>query len=663
MSIDKVSTIWPGWQIDKQIGEDALGKTYKATCLDANGTHYAVIKLIPVSVTHDRSEESVLDDVTDLANRIEAMQKLSDCESILKVEDYRVLPKDEMGGFDIFVRFETATPVTAAFANSMGSGVAVKMGAAVLSAMEMYEDRGLTLGEVLEENIYITPAGKFKLADFALSSTQADNLYALNLILYKLLNSGTPLSSEFVPPIGASPELSDLLRFGSNPDPAMRFSSIKAYKNALLSVTDAPIDIPISKPKPHPEPKPKKEKKKLSKLKLIIIIAAALVLLGVGIFVTLFIIEKNNPANKILENLRDGEYVQAMEQYSKMDNPSEKLIKNLETRLDEIYTEYKTGDIILSAAQYELTVISSMNINELAKKIADIFVKIENLDNSQTAFNAAIAADDAGEYVTAIINYRLVTEDDENYNTAKERLATAIETYRKNSLNESSNFTAKNDYPSAIELLRSVLEVLVADSAVTERISEYETEYEEQVLKQADKLVEDKKYDDAKALINDALSVLPENKSLTEKITDIDSLRPVAVNMLAQDKTIDSYYAAGEFTDITGAVHKGYVRFIPGLKEDNTSVIIFDIAKKYSVFSCKFTSPSDANTDMVYTIGIYVDGKLIKEITDFSILTGTVEFSCDIKNGQKLEIRATSNIHHDFYTNNHIAMIDAQVEP
>ncbi len=231
MSIEKLSAVWPEWQIAEQIGEGSFGKVYKAVREEHSMTAYAAIKVISIpqsdaEISSLRSEGLDADAsktyfdgiVNDFVNEIKLMESMKGTSNIVSVEDFRVLEKEDKIGYDIFIRMELLTPFNDYIANhTMSEKDIIKLGVDVCSALELCSRKNIIHRDIKPENIFVSSFGDFKVGDFgiakelektsgAMSSKGTFNymapeiaagkkydhtvdIYSLGLVLYKLLNN------------------------------------------------------------------------------------------------------------------------------------------------------------------------------------------------------------------------------------------------------------------------------------------------------------------------------------------------------------------------------------------------------------------------------------------------------------------------------------------
>ncbi len=303
MDVKKINEIWPEWVVEeKPLGRGSFGTVYRAVRSDHHVQSYAAIKVIsipadPSEITSLRAEgmdfqgtKTYLQNIVDnFINEIQMMVSLKGAPHIVGVEDYQVLERTDEIGWDILIRMELLTPLTAYLLNGMPSEkIVLKLGYDLCAALEVCETRNIIHRDIKPENIFLSEFGDFKLGDFGIARRLENltgglsqkgtfhymapevvrgrtydarvDLYSLGLVLYRLLNNnrlpfwdappqamspsarkaalerrlqGEPLP----PPCNASPALARVILRACAFDPQGRFRSAREMKAALMAVT------------------------------------------------------------------------------------------------------------------------------------------------------------------------------------------------------------------------------------------------------------------------------------------------------------------------------------------------------------------------------------------------------------------------------------------
>ena len=258
--------------------------------------------------------------VDGFVNEIKLMHTLKGAPNIVSVEAFKIAEKVDSIGWDIFIRMELLTSFKECInGRALSESEVVKLGVDIATALEICQKENIIHRDIKPANIFADKYGSFKLGDFGIAKElekttgavsskgtfsymapevahgmRYDNtvdIYSLGLVMYSLLNNNRPpfvdphkaevgyndrrnandrrLSGEpLPPPCNASPVLADVILMACSYDPARRFRSATAFKNALKAYMNMPkqTTVPAS-PAPkqnidsttavrRPEPKP-----------------------------------------------------------------------------------------------------------------------------------------------------------------------------------------------------------------------------------------------------------------------------------------------------------------------------------------------------------------------------------------------------------------------
>lgn len=299
MATDMMKTVWPEWQLEeKPLGRGSYGVVYKAVRRDHNVESYAAIKVVSIpshSAEVDSLRSEGLDEnatkayfqgiVDDFVGEIQMMESLKGTQNIVSVEDYKVVPKADAVGWDIYIRMELLTTFNAYICDKkMTEQEVIKLGCDICSALEICNKRNIIHRDIKPENIFVNDFGHFKLGDFGIArklenatgglsqkgtynymapevanSGEYDarvDTYSLGIVLYRLLNGNrvpfleneaqqmSPaerkkaverrLRGEALPaPSEATPEMANLILKACAFRPEDRFSSAAEMHQAL----------------------------------------------------------------------------------------------------------------------------------------------------------------------------------------------------------------------------------------------------------------------------------------------------------------------------------------------------------------------------------------------------------------------------------------------
>lgn len=222
--------LWGAWQADDLIGEGSYGRVYRISREDIGGRYESAVKhiRIPKSDLEVSNAKNVgMDDKSmslyfgDMAgkiiNEIKAMYSLRGIPHIVAYEDHAIFHEGNSLQWDVFIRMELLTPLTAYLEGySLASGDVRRLGVEICAALAACEKKGILHRDIKDGNIFVSEDGAFKLGDFGIARNLAEqtqsitlrgtptylapevfngkaydsrvDIYSLGILLYKLLN-------------------------------------------------------------------------------------------------------------------------------------------------------------------------------------------------------------------------------------------------------------------------------------------------------------------------------------------------------------------------------------------------------------------------------------------------------------------------------------------
>ncbi len=555
-------------------------------------------------------------------------------------------------------------------------------------------------------------------------------------------------------PLNASDALSNVILTACAFNPEDRFSNASALKMALTNVQNGTADKVVNPPRNNPpkndgtigvinrkppqnkqpvkvnpvpnqggvkkfdttpvtpkQEKPKKvkkERKKMSKgkkaLAIILSILIVLVVAAGGLGIAYLMSDEQ----KIVRALDKEKYDEALAIYnSSFDGDASGLLEwSIESRLEKIKEDFASGSVEYEVANMEISTIEKMGIGGITTAVKSTKDYVSKLNTSRTAYNTAETMYSKGDYAGAIANYKKVVEDDANYETAKSKLATTIEKYRDNVLDNAADFVSKGSIANAITELEVALKTVPDDSKITEQLNLYKSDYSAQIksdaLKSAieyaknkdyanaiktiqtalednnndaelltalkdytssyvadiiakvDSLVSKRNYTEAINVLNVAIDLLPDEAILKEKLQSVEESKPVDLSDVVLIDSGDYEYYVDVFTDSYGNVYDGYHWYDPCYEH---AYSVYNLDKKYNEFNCSIVAHESTGSDRVFSVAFYVDDKLIHSVSDITKTTGKKDVTIDVTNATKLEIYTSA----DGYSYSRLAIVDATV--
>ncbi len=234
--IHSFEPIWPNWVIDEVIGRGSFGTVWKAHREDvfAQFTQYAAVKHISIpsetvkaemeelsGVSKDTVQKLYRRELDQLVKEIMAMLEIRGCSHIVAYEEHKIIEKNEVLGYDLFLRMEllTSLPDHVKKTGGIDRDEVFRLGIHMLRALETLQSRKLIHRDIKPANIFIDTYGDYKLGDFgtarALQATgyastragtpnymapevyngsmnydQTVDIYSLGIVLYRYMNRG-----------------------------------------------------------------------------------------------------------------------------------------------------------------------------------------------------------------------------------------------------------------------------------------------------------------------------------------------------------------------------------------------------------------------------------------------------------------------------------------
>lgn len=439
----------------------------------------------------------------------------------------------------------------------------------------------------------------------------------------------------------------------------------------------------------------KKKSKMLSRKVIVIgcvLIGLIVCILGVNLYNELTYSE----SQAVLSAIESGNYSEADEIYKDEvdgDRALEVEVERaLESMIEDLLVQYNEEALQSDDVEILLSTIDKSNILD-NETIDDAYLEFEGLLASKNAYSLAQDEFNDGNYLDAISQYELVSNDDVNYDISQEQIIESNLLYKNQALTLIDEAINDNDFQTAFALLDVTLNELGEDSDVVSAYQDCETAYEnytvETTITSANALMDDGDYSSAYntllnqtyvfennldltsalstcvteyiaytleeaenafydggdyvssiKLINMALLDLADEAQLSEALDYYTSYYPVWIGDLLYYE-VDGYYSDKEskdITDNTGETYTGYVYVTP-TGWDEWGSMTFAINGEYETLSGRIII---GYSNRYLTIGgsyiIYGDGV---ELFNSGILAGNaapVDFEVDLTGVMELTI-------------------------
>jgi len=362
------------------------------------------------------------------------------------------------------------------------------------------------------------------------------------------------------------------------------------------------------------------------------------------------------------------------------------LTEGLGERLDTLEYEFFNETIEYSVIMMELNTIERMDVSILNQRVASTRDIISRLNESRIAFNAAESLFEQGSYEAAIVQYMLVIQNDPNYNRAltglriatdalRNEALTSAENYsvdgeyemainvlskallviendseltqqldvykisfdnanRQRILDTAANYVDDNEWSRAISFLNNVLQDILNDAIVEERLRSYKQDYVIHATSQADRLVRQGSYDDAIFILSNVLYTLPGNAQIIEQISRVEGLRPVSLASIAVAGSNLFGYDTNQGSFWFRANLQG------GYDDGDFSYAVFNLNQEFSRFSANLVAQYDLFADGEFLLEIMLDENpaFVKSIEDFNVHTSTMRIDVNVTNAATMTI-------------------------
>lgn len=351
-----------------------------------------------------------------------------------------------------------------------------------------------------------------------------------------------------------------------------------------------------------------------------------------------------SPSAVISDLLQKENYDEAVLQYNNMKYPDQTSTDTVTKEIDSVYDNYKLKLIEYKTAISKLDAFYKINDKNIKRRSRDVKQKVNDLHDSRTAYETAVLYEKEKNYKDAIAQYSLVIEEDDNYNTAQEKIKSCTTTLRDEAIAKADAFIKDNDYVGAINTLIDANKNL-QDDTITQKIEVYSKTYVTDILNQADALVSEKKLDEAIDLLKYAKTVVPNNTELKDRLNSIEDLKPVPLQTLhILENTHSNPYLSTEcyyYSDegITDAYGNDYSQaHIFRTYYSHEAYCLYFLNGEYLTITGTLVMSTNSNSSSNMYINIYADDELVYSKRSIDRLTKAFTFSADVTGADKMKI-------------------------
>ena len=292
---------------------------------------------------------------------------------------------------------------------------------------------------------------------------------------------------------------------------------------------------------------PKKSNFKINKKMIIIGSVVLAVIIAAVIVICILVSNANNPVNKMINAINNGEYKTANELYYNNYNAlsdNKAVIDAIQAQVDAVKKAYDDGSMDYDTAMDKLDDISDLPMS-YETSLSEVRSEIRELESSADYLKQGDEYLKKKEYSNAIYYYDEVLEKDTaNYKKAQEQRAKAIDGIRQEYLDEAKEEFDNGEYKYAISDLQNALD----DNYLTndEKINAQIATYVDEIIKKSDEYFNNKDYENALDLIVNIKNMFDEGSDnytkLNAQLEKLNKEIPVKLQDISFSSSNSDYF-------------------------------------------------------------------------------------------------------------------------
>lgn len=367
-----------------------------------------------------------------------------------------------------------------------------------------------------------------------------------------------------------------------------------------------------------------KQFKNTSKKRIIIM---GLVLIAILVVAKLFVY--NDPVNKYLSLIKEGQTAEATELYNskiKGDQNREDEIKvKCVDQVQEIEAAYLSGKTDYKTALAQLSKYSGTlsDVTEFVETEKNIYA----IQNSRIAYSKAMEFEKSNDIANAMMEYSKVIEEDSDFTNAIKKITELTDIYRSTILEEAENLSLQNKFVEAISKIDNALQILEADTELGEKKKIL-------LVKQEEVNIANKAAAEALKIANEAAEKerirLYTDKQVTKSGLEITYKTTKLTTKITEDNTSGAYiyyYCENDeiYLDIVFKV-KNVSSYSSNISNIFSNVnVIYNNSYKYNKIDCFYSTSDDVSIiyddtsiDPLKSVTYHLTIKLPREAADSS---------------------------------------------
>ncbi len=224
--------IFRDWHITREIGRGSYGAVYEVQKSSGGITDKAALKHVSfpkdqydlqaicseIGTTDEAAvRDYIFQSVQEYRGEYQIMRDLKGMTNIVSCEDFQVLEKSDMPGYDIFIRMELLEAVSTVMTRQkFDRDEVIRLGMDICRALQLLEKKNILHRDIKPENIFRNANGDYKLGDFGSARTMTGtraivtakgtpaymapeilllkeagpftDIYSLGLVMFRLMN-------------------------------------------------------------------------------------------------------------------------------------------------------------------------------------------------------------------------------------------------------------------------------------------------------------------------------------------------------------------------------------------------------------------------------------------------------------------------------------------
>ena len=318
-------------------------------------------------------------------------------------------------------------------------------------------------------------------------------------------------------------------------------------------------------------------------------------LAGVLVVAAAVLILFGQPASRVARALRRGDIDGALKLYwstprlCESEQRSETVDSAIMAAAESICAQYADHTLDADTAATRLAQLGTFG-EASANMLADTYAEFRAFSSSQSHMSEADKLFAAGDFLAAREEYLLVLDSDLNYAAAQQKAADCLVRYGASVSSQAEALMDKNDYPGALDLLKSGNDTLSNDYGtfsedIDALVPVCYDRYEQYLLSEGKNLAGLEDYEAAANMIRSAAAIFPaERDSLTAAQKEYEDLAR-AKRLKNAGVRADEEYAAGHFAQAFASLEK--FRDTPDEDADGAQQLIDAMEQRFADDQCE----------------------------------------------------------------------------